>query len=148
MIALLLTALQVTVLQAFAVVRCEDALMSTVYEGKTRIESTRLCVEDQQREGAKARVQAIASTNCRDAENEKPCLAYTKAREAAAFSGLKPFDLCLKLGGEPESLKFQMTSLGIGVWHMTDRCRFDLDYSYLDTTSFAGRGPFRPQSPR
>lgn len=131
-------------LQAFAVVRCEDALMSTVYEGKEKVESTRLCVEDQQREGAKARVQAITSTNCHDTEGAKPCLAYAKAREAPAFANLKPFDLCLKLGGEPESIRFQMTSLGIGVWHSTDRCRFDLDYSYLDTKSFAGLGIFKP----
>jgi hypothetical protein len=135
-----------TALQALALIRCEDALMSTVYEGETKIESTRLCVEDQQREGARARVQAIASTNCRDTENEKPCLAYAKAQEVHRYRGLKAFDLCLKLGGEPQSLKFQMTSLGVGVWHVTDRCRFDLDYSYLDTKSFAGRGPFKPQS--
>lgn len=136
--------------QALAIVHCEDALMSAVHEGQDRIESTQLCVDDEQREGAKARVQAIASTNCHDLDKEKPCLAYSKAREAADLvvrEKIAPtgFDLCLRLGGEPESIRFQMTSLGVGVWHVTDRCRFDLDYSYLDTNSFSGRGPFKPQ---
>ncbi len=135
----------VSTTMANAETRCEDALMSTIFEGATRVESTRLCVDDQQRDGTSARVQAIASTNCRDSEIEKPCLAYKKSREARDLPPMSPFDLCLKLGGEPESLKFQMTSLGIGVWHATDRCRFDLDYSYLDTRSFSGTGPFKPQ---
>ena len=137
--------IELLVATAFAKVHCDEALMSSVVEGKKRVESTRLCVEDEQREGSRARVQAIASENCRDENSEKPCLAYTKAREAADYSKrLSGFELCLKMGGEPESIRFQMTALGVGAWHVTDRCRFDLDYSFLDTQSFSGKGPFKP----
>jgi hypothetical protein len=107
-------------------------------------------VDNEQRPGASATVQAIASENCRSEHDEKTCLALAKAKEAqdlVVASRVAPpgFDLCLRLGGEPESIRFQMTALGVGIWHTTDRCRFDLDYSYLDTTSFSGRGPFKPR---
>lgn len=142
-------ALLFLVFQAKAAIVCGDALMKSIVDGEEKVESTRLCVDDEQRLGSKARVQAIASFNCRDENGARPCLAYAKARDAfttGAPVAPNGFDLCLRAGGEPQSIAFQMDKLGAGLWHTTDRCRFDLDYSYLDTKSFAGTGPFRPQT--
>lgn len=129
---------------------CRDSLVSMTVDGKEKVESTRLCVNVLTRPSGKPQIQAIASENCVSPKpNASACVALRKAQDATFRTATSSvdliasptFDLCLRLGGEPSSLKFQLG----GTWHVTDRCLFTEDYSYIDTRSLSriGESPFK-----
>lgn len=116
---------------------CRDSLVASIVDGKERVESTRVCVNEFSRPSGSNLIQALASENCAKGK----CAALRKAMEQQGlprparekYQSIAPkrFDFCLRLGGEPASLKFQWNS----IWHVSDRCLFTEDYSYIDTMS-------------
>lgn len=128
---------------------CGESLVAFTVGNEIRTESTRICVNEFNRPSSAAQIQAFTSESClkrddRKVDGAKECVAFRKAREVAlspaSFIPSKAnriaparVDLCLRLGGEPESVRFQWKN----VWQTSDRCRFDEDFSYLDLMSLS-----------
>ena len=123
---------------------CRESLVSQVVDGVERVESTRICVDLLSRPSGRPLIRAIASENClKSIVTSRPssCMALKKAEEVQSVPPIetrsmvapKDFDLCLRLGGEPSSLRFQLN----GLWHVTSRCLFRDDFSFIDTESFS-----------
>lgn len=138
-------------------VSCRDALVSTVVNGEERVESTRLCVDLWTRPSGRSEVTAFASESCvKPKTPAQTCFAFKRATEITARGRARVeqpiahpnFDLCLRLGGEPMSVRFQIggqsSNLKSNQWQVSDRCQFIEDFSYVDLRSLADfdRSPF------
>lgn len=137
--ALTLLALPTTATLAIAAERCKTTLVRTHVDGQPRVETTRLCVDDETRPSAQPEPGFLISESCLKSK----CLAYEGASKIRAEVGksnpfAKRFALCTLHGGRAEVIEFQWN----GRWQPSDRCVFEKDHSFVDTMSLVGLGRF------
>ena len=120
---------------AMAKEKCATALVRTYVDGKPRVETTRLCVDDETRPSAQPEPGFLIAETCL----KKGCLALASvATIERPTSFTKRFKACSRGGGRPEVIEFQWN----GRWQPSDRCVFEKDHSFIDTMSLIGQGRF------
>lgn len=137
-------AVSIAALPAFSKERCAQALVRTYVDGKPRVETTRLCLDDETRPGAPPEPGFLISERCVRA---KYCRALAAAYELSTENAKKRksdhftrrFQLCKVKGGRPEVIEVQWD----GKFQPSDRCVFN-DHSFIDTMSLVGLGRFAP----
>lgn len=128
---------------ALAAEKCKTTLVRTYVDGRPRVETTRLCVDEQTRPTAQPEPGFLISAAC--LKKKSKCRALEAAADIRGEIGsadvfLRRFKLCALRGGRPEVIEFQWN----GRWQPSDRCVFEKDHSFIDTMSLIGWGRFQP----